>query len=74
VLPAVPPAWPASTVTCSDVGWQIQPAALRGLIPEVGRRYKLPLYITENGIADARDRKRGKYIHDHVAAVRSVEV
>jgi beta-glucosidase/6-phospho-beta-glucosidase/beta-galactosidase len=56
--------------TCSDLGWQIQPAALRSLIPNIGRRYKLPLYITENGIADARDRKRAKYIRDHVAAVR----
>jgi beta-galactosidase len=56
--------------TCSDLGWQIQPSALRSLIPNVGRRYKLPLYITENGIADARDRKRATYIRDHVAAVR----
>jgi beta-galactosidase len=55
---------------CSDVGWQIQPAALRGLIPAIGRRYGLPLYITENGIADASDRKRAKYIRDHVTAVR----
>jgi beta-galactosidase len=56
--------------TCSDVGWNIAPASLRGLIPNIGQRYKLPIYITENGIADARDSKRGKYIRDHVAAVR----
>jgi beta-galactosidase len=56
---------------CSDLGWKISPAALRGLIPTVGRRYKLPMYITENGIADSRDRKRAKFIRDHVQAVRA---
>jgi beta-galactosidase len=55
---------------CSDLGWKIAPAALRSLIPNLGRRYKLPMYVTENGIADARDKKRAKYIRDHVAAVR----
>jgi beta-galactosidase len=56
--------------TCSDVGWNISPASLRGLIPVLGKRYRLPMYITENGIADRRDRLRAKYIRDHVAAVR----
>ena len=56
--------------TCSDLGWNISPASLRGLIPALGKRYRLPMYITENGIADRRDRLRAKYIRDHVAAVR----
>jgi beta-galactosidase len=56
--------------TCSDVGWNISPAALRSLIPNLGDRYRLPMYITENGIADSRDRLRGKYIRDHIGAVR----
>jgi len=29
-------------------------------------RYKRPLYITENGIADARDNLRPKFIIDHL--------
>jgi beta-glucosidase/6-phospho-beta-glucosidase/beta-galactosidase len=57
--------------TCSDLGWNISPASLRGLIPVLGRRYGLPMYVTENGIADARDRNRAKYIRDHVQAVRA---
>jgi beta-galactosidase len=57
--------------TCSDLGWNISAASLRGLIPNIGQRYKLPIYITENGIADARDKKRARYIRDHVAAVRA---
>jgi beta-glucosidase/6-phospho-beta-glucosidase/beta-galactosidase len=55
---------------CSDLGWRIEPAGLRAIIPAIGQRYRLPLYITENGIADARDRRRAKYIRDHVEAVR----
>jgi beta-galactosidase len=56
--------------TCSDLGWNISPASLRSLIPALGKRYRLPMYITENGIADRRDRLRAKYIRDHVRAVR----
>jgi beta-galactosidase len=56
--------------TCGNLGWNISPASLRGLIPVLGRRYRLPMYITENGIADSRDRLRAKYIRDHVQAVR----
>ena len=55
---------------CSDLGWRIDPDALRRLILRTGHVYKLPLYVTENGIADARDRKRAAYIRDHVTAVR----
>ena len=54
---------------CSDLGWKIAPDALRTMIREAGA-YRLPLYITENGIADARDHKRAKYIRTHVRAVR----
>ncbi|MFL5840905.1 MAG: family 1 glycosylhydrolase [Thermoleophilaceae bacterium] len=55
---------------CSDLGWRIEPAALRGIIPVIAQRYRLPLYITENGIADARDSRRAAYIRAHIRAVR----
>ena len=55
--------------TCTDLGWEIYPAGMGDVIREAGR-YKLPLYITENGIADAKDRKRAKFISDHVRAMR----
>src|SRR4051812_214920 len=54
---------------CSDLGWKIAPGGLRDAI-KTAASYKLPVYITENGIADARDRKRGAYIRDHVRVVR----
>ena len=55
--------------TCTDLGWEIYPAGMGDVIREAGR-YKLPLYVTENGIADAKDRKRAKFISDHVRAMR----
>jgi beta-glucosidase/6-phospho-beta-glucosidase/beta-galactosidase len=54
---------------CSDLGWKIAPSGLRDSI-NTAAGYKLPVYITENGIADARDRKRATYIRDHVRVVR----
>jgi beta-glucosidase/6-phospho-beta-glucosidase/beta-galactosidase len=55
--------------TCSDLGWQIFPAGLRDAI-NTAAGYKLPVYVTENGIADAKDTKRAAYIRDHARVVR----
>ena len=30
------------------------------------RKYNLPVYITENGLTDAKDEKRAKFIKDHL--------
>ena len=30
------------------------------------KKYKKPIYITENGIADTKDEKRGKFIKEHL--------
>jgi beta-galactosidase len=54
---------------CSDVGWKIAPSGLKDSI-NLAARYKLPVYVTENGIADAKDKKRAAYIRDHVRVVR----
>lgn len=32
-------------------------------------KYRLPIYILENGIADVRDEKRGRFIKDHLKQV-----
>lgn len=57
---------PENPVT--DFGWEIYPEGLYQILKEVGE-YKKPIYITENGIADAKDEMRAKYIIDHLAAV-----
>jgi len=49
----------------SDVGWEIYPEGIYFVLKEL-QRYKLPIYITENGLADAKDRVRSNFIKDHL--------
>jgi len=71
---------PPCPTTCSDFGNEIYPAGLTQVLRIAGS-YDLPVYITENGIADARDRLRPSYmvkqllvllaaIRHHIADVR----
>ena len=54
--------------TCSDVGWEIYPDGLRTVLAEAGS-YGLPVYVTENGIADADDHLRKSYVVQHLTVV-----
>ena len=49
----------------TDVGWGIHPEGLERVLLEL-RSYKKPIYITENGLADAQDTRREKFIKDHL--------
>lgn len=49
----------------TDMGWEIFPEGIYRILKNLGR-YHLPIYITENGIADAADAKRAKFIIDHL--------
>lgn len=49
----------------SDMGWDIYPEGIYNVLMRL-KRYRKPIYITENGIADAADAKRAKYIKDHL--------
>ncbi len=51
----------------SDLGWEIYPAGLGHVVRAWARRSGLPVYITENGIADASDTKRGPFLVAHLA-------
>jgi beta-glucosidase len=51
----------------SDLGWEIYPAGLGTLVRRWARRSGVPVYVTENGIADARDDKRGSFLVRHLA-------
>ncbi|MEK7089959.1 MAG: glycoside hydrolase family 1 protein [Patescibacteria group bacterium] len=53
----------------SEIGWEIYPEGLYKLLKDAYRRFKKPIIITENGIADSTDAKRGKFISDHLAQV-----
>lgn len=49
----------------SDMGWAIHPSGFRKVLKKAAS-YKLPIYITENGIADREDRWRAKYMAQHL--------
>ncbi|OGN10928.1 MAG: hypothetical protein A3J46_04195 [Candidatus Yanofskybacteria bacterium RIFCSPHIGHO2_02_FULL_41_11] len=51
----------------SDDGREINPQSLTRVLRGLGR-YNLPIYITENGVADANDRLREGFIRDHIKA------
>ncbi|MDP3051945.1 MAG: glycoside hydrolase family 1 protein [bacterium] len=49
----------------SDLGWEIYPEGIYHVLKEL-KKYNKPIYITENGLADARDEKRAKFIKGHL--------
>jgi beta-glucosidase len=52
----------------TDLGWDDYPEGLYRLLVRM-RAYGLPIYITESGVADARDTMRRAYLRSHVYAV-----
>ena len=53
---------------CSDFGSEIHPEGFRQVL-DTAASYALPLYVTENGIADADDSRRARFLHDHLAVL-----
>ena len=53
----------------SDSGVEIYPEGLLRLLRRVWQRYQLPVYITENGVADAIGQLRADYLRSHLYAV-----
>jgi len=53
----------------TDMGWEIRPEGIYNVLKDL-ERYKKPIYITENGLADAKDTKRAKFIIDHLKWIR----
>lgn len=52
----------------SDMGWEIYPEGL-GQAIDLASAFGKPIYVLENGVADARDTRRAKFIHDHLAVL-----
>lgn len=53
----------------SDAGAEVYPEGLLALLREAQARYGLPVYVTENGIADARGALRPEYVRAHAHAL-----
>ena len=52
----------------SDMGWELYPEGIFRLLLSL-KEYGKPIYVTENGLADARDLERGWYIRESLAAI-----
>jgi beta-glucosidase len=55
--------WPKS-----DMGWQTYPRGLYLLLSRL-KKYRKPVLVTENGIANARDDMRQDFIREHLQSV-----
>ena len=49
----------------TDLGWGIHPEGIERVLLKLHKHNK-PIYITENGLADAKDLHREKFIFDHL--------
>jgi beta-galactosidase len=66
---ALNPTGPACPTTCSDLGSEVYPQGLTDVLRTAGR-YRKPVYITENGIADAKDSLRPGYLVSQLEVLR----
>lgn len=62
----------------SDMGWELYPEAIYYVLKDL-RKYNKPIYITENGLADAADKNREWFIKEslkniHKAIQEGVDV
>ncbi len=53
---------------CDDFGWEMYPEGFYDAIKFVSR-YNVPVYVTENGTADAGDYYRPRYLVSHIRAM-----
>lgn len=51
-------------VHVSDMAWELYPASLAEMARELYRKYQLPIYVTEHGLADAVDSRREWFIKE----------
>jgi len=57
----------------SDLGWEIYPQGIYYVLKDL-KKYNLPIFITENGVADREDRLRKDFIKNHLIWVhRAIE-
>jgi len=54
----------------SDLGWEIYPQGLYDFIMEIHNKWSMPIFVTENGIADKDDKLRAKFIISHLQQLK----
>lgn len=58
-----------STECSSDNGWPQDAPGFEKALLRAHNDYHKPIYVTENGIADASDQRRLKYLEDHLESL-----
>lgn len=53
----------------SEIGMELRPAGFVASLEHFWYKYRLPMYITENGIADCDDNQRKRYLTEHLYAL-----
>lgn len=53
----------------TDVGWEIDPRGMYHVLRDLAR-YQKPIYVLENGLADARDEFRASFIEHHLKWIK----
>jgi beta-glucosidase len=53
----------------NDLGWSMQPDMLRPFLSVIFKKYKLPILITESGVADRKDINRKWWIAESIKAI-----
>lgn len=57
------------TTPVNDLGWYMEPAAIAEVITNTWMRYRKPIMITENGLADANDQHRQWWLEETMHAL-----
>jgi beta-glucosidase len=67
-----PPPLPQCHGILNDLGWEIYPQGLYNLIKHITNQWgkDMPIFITENGIADKSDKYRAQFIISHLHQIR----
>jgi beta-glucosidase len=56
-------------IPVNDLGWYMEPEGLYPLLLRVWARYKKPIFVTENGLADASDEYRRWWLEETIVAM-----
>ncbi|MEP6710444.1 MAG: family 1 glycosylhydrolase [Candidatus Saccharibacteria bacterium] len=54
----------------SDVGWDLSPSHIQFVLERLHQKYKLPLIVTEAGLADSEDQSRKWVIAQHLIGIQ----
>ncbi|MDN5835162.1 MAG: family 1 glycosylhydrolase [bacterium] len=55
----------------SDLAWSMDPSDIQFVLEQLSSKYKLPILITENGLADSDDSRRKWWISETISAMQS---